>query len=268
MDYKDFFHNLWRSYCHITPQAYSIHRLMETTFGSIKNDHVAFRTWADSPLSLEKVDPTLNSLGYYRQAPYQFPEKHLNAWSYAHTDEDAPLIFFSEIDWQSLSKESQSIITKLISQIDTNLSSPDYLHEGRQWGLITSSEYGLLANESEYAAWLALHGLRANHFTVSINQLADGGVTLEQVVEFLESYHFKLNEVGGKIKGSADVLLEQASTMADLMTVEFSDGVVTKVPGCFYEFARRYKDANGVLYKGFVEANADKIFESTHRRND
>ncbi|MGL4896671.1 MAG: DUF1338 domain-containing protein, partial [Shewanella sp.] len=60
-----------------------------------------------------------------------------------------------------------------------------------------------------------------------------------------------------------EVLLEQSSTMADTIAVEFSDGVL-EIPSCFYEFALRYPKANGELYTGFVAASADKIFESTN----
>jgi hypothetical protein len=36
------------------------------------------------------------------------------------------------------------------------------------------------------------------------------------------------------------------------------------IPGCYYEFARRYPDADGKLYSGFIAKSADKIFESTN----
>ena len=74
---------------------------------------------------------------------------------------------------------------------------------------------------------------------------------------------FTLNSVGGEIKGSAEVKLEQSSTMADHADVAFSDKTMT-IPSCFYEFALRYPLANGELYTGFVAASADKIFESTN----
>lgn len=64
------------------------------------------------------------------------------------------------------------------------------------------------------------------------------------------------------MKGSPDVRLEQSSTMADKVSVTFSDGN-QQIPGGFYEFAKRYPLPDGTLYQGFVEASADKIFEST-----
>lgn len=53
--------------------------------------------------------------------------------------------------------------------------------------------------------------------------------------------------------------------MANTVQVTFDDGSA-EVPGCFYEFARRYPDADGSLFQGFIAASADKIFESTDRR--
>jgi hypothetical protein len=38
-----------------------------------------------------------------------------------------------------------------------------------------------------------------------------------------------------------------------------------EIPGCYYEFAKRYPDADGKLYSGFIAKSADKIFESTDR---
>ena len=64
------------------------------------------------------------------------------------------------------------------------------------------------------------------------------------------------------MKGSKEVCLEQSSTLANNIEVEFEDGKLT-IPACYYEFAKRYPMKNGELYQGFVAASADKIFEST-----
>lgn len=81
---------------------------------------------------------------------------------------------------------------------------------------------------------------------------------------FLEKNGFVLNKSGDAIKGTPADLLEQSSTMANEISVQFADGIY-KIPSCYYEFAKRYKMPNGSLYQGFVAASADKIFESTNR---
>ncbi len=52
--------------------------------------------------------------------------------------------------------------------------------------------------------------------------------------------------------------------MADRQSFTFAGGDKHEISTCFYEFALRYTDKDGQLYQGFVEANADEIFESTH----
>ncbi|MEX0798215.1 MAG: DUF1338 family protein, partial [Bacteriovoracaceae bacterium] len=87
---------------------------------------------------------------------------------------------------------------------------------------------------------------------------------LEDLNEFLKAKGFKLNDSGGEIKGSEDVLLEQSSTLADKVEVEFEDKKMT-IPSCYFEFAKRHAGADGNLYQGFVAQSADKIFESTSK---
>jgi hypothetical protein len=48
--------------------------------------------------------------------------------------------------------------------------------------------------------------------------------------------------------------------------MEFQDGMF-EIPGCYYEFARRYTDKEGNLFSGFIAKSADKIFESTNFYN-
>jgi hypothetical protein len=140
---------------------------------------------------------------------------------------------------------------------------PMFASSGRHWNLERAT-WERLAAESEYAAWVAAFGLRANHFTVSVNHLVtfDG---LAELNEFLVDRGFALNEAGGAIKGSPAELLEQSSTLADQVDVEMADGS-HRVPSCYVEFARRYPGPDGALFQGFVPTSADRIFESTDRR--
>ena len=87
---------------------------------------------------------------------------------------------------------------------------------------------------------------------------------LEQVVALLLQQGYQLNQVGGIIKGTDHDLLIQAATLADSCSVEFKDAGEQQVNGCYYEFAQRFNQADGMLYQGFVPETADKIFESTN----
>ena len=87
--------------------------------------------------------------------------------------------------------------------------------------------------------------------------------TIEKVNQLLKDNGFRLNDAGGEIKGTPGELLEQSSTRAGILPVTFIEGVF-EIPSCYYEFARRYPDADGQLYSGFIAKSADKIFESTN----
>jgi hypothetical protein len=121
--------------------------------------------------------------------------------------------------------------------------------------------------ESEYAAWFATIGLRPNHFTISVNHLRYHP-EVEDVLRVVESLDYPINAAGGRVKGSPEVLLEQASTLADRMPVILADGQTREVPTCYYEFAKRYHGPDGRLFQGFVAGSADRIFESTDSKQD
>ena len=68
------------------------------------------------------------------------------------------------------------------------------------------------------------------------------------------------------IQGSPSAGLEQCSTVAQLVPHVLGCGTKRRLCGCYVEFARRYVDAAGVLFDGFIAGQADKIFESTDMR--
>jgi hypothetical protein len=133
---------------------------------------------------------------------------------------------------------------------------------GNVWGTPSFEIYEKLRQESEYAAWVYVYGFRANHFTVNVNALKKFS-SVEDVNQFLEKNGFKINDSGGRVKGTPEELLEQSSTMAGKLPVEFTEGT-REIPSCYYEFAKRYPDSDGKLYSGFIAKSADKIFESTN----
>lgn len=258
---KQLFANIWQDYLSVTPSAEKVHALLGNG-NDVINDHVAYRTFNIEKVNLEKLAAHLINLGYEEKGEYHFEAKKLYAKHFEHQDETLPKVFISQLLVEEFSAEVQSIIHKMVNQVSEEAVCADnFLYSGRHWQ-ITSDEYKTLLAESEYAAWMSAYGYRANHFTVSVNHLS-GYETLESVNDTLKDAGFVLNAVGGEIKGSEDVKLEQSSTMADKAEVKFEDTTLT-IPSCFYEFARRFPLENGKLYTGFVAASADKIFESTN----
>jgi len=255
----NFFHSMWLDYLALNPDADKIYQLFSQQ-DKVKNDHIALRTFGLPGVRVEDIAQPLIDLGYVEMQSYRFEKKNLRAKHYSHPS--MPLIFISELIVESFSIATQGLIKQLVSQIDLNkVSNCDFMHSGRHWDLSTTA-YNQLLQESEYAAWVAAFGYRANHFTVSINDLT-GFDGILAVNEFIKANGFTLNGSGGEIKGDAATFLEQSSTMANKIEVEFCDGQLT-IPSCFYEFAFRHPLANGELFKGFVASSADKIFESTN----
>lgn len=263
MDIDTFFSRLWDDYTAMTPQASRIHDAFVDAGETIVNDHVAFRTYDRGAITLAALEPHLLALGYTRYEPYTFEAKKLRAYGYLPPAEGLPRVFLSELMCSELSTRAQSIIDDLVDQIDpSRVENPDVMWAGRLWQAPSFDDYRTLMEESEYAAWLSIIGLRANHFTISVNHFQHFD-TLEKVLAKVESLGLGINESGGRIKGSPEVLLEQGSTLADRQPFTFAGGQVEEIPTCYYEFAKRYRDADGKLYQGFVAASADKIFEST-----
>jgi phosphoglycolate phosphatase-like HAD superfamily hydrolase len=261
MTVTELFDNIWQQYISVTPSAHKVHQLLSNG-EPIINDHVAFRTFNLPKVNLDKLAAHLIKLGYRECGEYHFEAKKLYAKHFEHEDKTLPKVFISELLVEQLSETAQKIIHHLVEQLDESIvAAENFLYSGTNWQ-ISYQDYQTLLAESEYAAWLAAWGYRANHFTVSINHLKDYD-NIAQVNETLKNSGFSLNAVGGEIKGNQDVKLEQSSTLADKFAVKFTDKTV-EIPSCFYEFAQRYPLDNGELYSGFVAASADKIFESTN----
>ncbi|WP_153447958.1 DUF1338 domain-containing protein [Vibrio algicola] len=265
------FEHFWLDYSErLCPSALKVKSLLRakkllTKEKPLINDHIALRTFSGAKLGLDKLAQHFIALGYQQQGEYHFTDKKLYAHHYQHPDPSLPKVFISELLLEQCSERVNQIVSELIHDLPNQYSdNAEFLYQGRPWRL-TIEQYQQLAKESEYAAWVAAHGFGANHFTVSVNDLA-GFSDLKPMNDFLVWHSFVMNSAGGVIKGSPEVGLEQSSTMADLVEVEFSDGRLT-IPAGFYEFSKRYpigEMEEGELYQGFVTASADKIFESTN----
>ncbi|WP_372883041.1 DUF1338 domain-containing protein [Psychromonas sp.] len=259
-----FFDRLWQQYSAISPQAQAIHRLFESEGEVLINDHIAFRTLANCDISIKHLEKEIFALGYRHLDSYHFVEKKLDACCYVHP-ESPTKIFISELLWQELSGRAQSIIENIINQLKSAplAHGKSRLSCGRLWALPSYADYLSLLDESEYAAWLSVWGIRANHFTLFVNHFRKYQ-QLSQVVELLQKNGYKLNAAGGLIKGTEGDLLIQAATMADKQFVDFKDAGRQQISSCYYEFAQRFKQKDGQLFQGFVPDSADKIFESTN----
>ncbi len=264
MEYQELFNKFWQNYSSQNPSANKVYQLFTQEGEQIQNDHIAFRTFNDLRLNIEVLAKIFESIGYKAVGKYNFEEKKLRAIHYENYKiNDAPKVFISELILDKCSSYLQTTIKEAIDNIpESEFVTGNLLLKGNIWGKPSYSVYENLRNESEYAAWLYVYGFRTNHFTVSINSFKKYD-TIEKVNQFVKDNGFILNASGGEIKGTPEMLLQQSSIMADIISVDFIEGNF-EIPACYYEFALRFKDKNGFLYNGFHAKSADKIFESTN----
>ncbi|HAG90381.1 MAG TPA: DUF1338 domain-containing protein [Bdellovibrionales bacterium] len=260
---------LWKDYTSFNPHAKRIYdeilereKASNPSITALVNDHVAFRTFRAPKIGLESLAQIFTALGYELKKDYHFEQKKLYAKHYEHLhDPEMPKVFISELLTEEFSPKVQEAVAYVNDQVPAELlTQPSFLWSGRSWKASYKTYKELLA-ESEYAGWMYAFGFRPNHFTISFNHLKTFN-TLGDLNDFVQSKGHELNSSGGLIKGSTKDHLEQSSTLAGKVQVEFEEGTF-EIPACYYEFARRYPQSDGNLYTGFVAQSADKIFEST-----
>jgi hypothetical protein len=264
MELKSVFDRLWKDYSDQNPSVRKICELFTNEGEEVVNDHIAFRTIDLPEVNIDVIARPFTSAGYVERGKYLFNEKHLFARHFENpADEKAPRVFISQLilkECSSYIRETFNVLMRLADHM--KFDSGDLIFSGTFFNPLSYETYCRLREASEYAAWFYVFGFRANHFTVSINYLKKYNDILK-VNELLKKNGYILNNSGGEIKGTPADLLQQSSTMADIISVDFIEGSY-EIPSCYYEFAQRYAGTDGKLYGGFNATSADKIFESTH----
>jgi hypothetical protein len=258
------FARLWYDYISFNPSAGKIHDLFKSEGEDVVNDHIAFRTVDLPEVDIDVISKPFVRNGYVAKGEYQFEGKHLFARHYELPgDPSAPRVFISQLKTKEFSLFLQSLFRELVNSLEKcTLMSPELIFSGSVFEPLSYEKYKRLLEESEYAAWFYVFGFRANHFTVSINHLLKHN-DIYKVNKLLKDNGFALNSSGGEVKGTKEELLQQSSTMADIVKTKFVDGEF-EIPSCYYEFAQRFPEKSGELYSGFIAKSADKIFESTN----
>ncbi|RKR14289.1 uncharacterized protein DUF1338 [Maribacter vaceletii] len=249
----------------------------------IVNDHIAFRTLGVPNLGISSFEKIFLHYGYTKEDYFFFEGKKLDAYWYAPPSPEYPRIFISELRVKDLSNNVQEVISKYTKDITEDPVDSLDLNNAKQvgdffykslWQLPSLEDYKTLLKESEYASWVIYNRYYLNHYTISVHELPEAYNTVAKFNAFLESIGVRLNTAGGKIKTSADGLLKQSSTVAEMIDAEFSNNKMSKISGSYVEFAERLplpeyasidpsKLTREQRREGFESANADKIFEST-----
>jgi len=262
MSLEHLMEKIWNDYSMLNPIVPKVHQLLKNKGEQIQNDHIAYRTVRHPGFGIESIAQHFIKYGYTYVNEYHFEEKKLYAHHFSHQNREYPKIFISEIILDDFSEKLKSIVKAKINQTPAKYFVDEIsIYSGAPWGKINRADYLDIIDESEYAAWLLVFGFRANHFTVNAN-LLKSFKDLTDLNSYLKSNGISLNASGGEIKGNKNEFLEQSSTLANKIRIGFLEGQF-EIPGCYYEFAKRYTMPNGELFQGFVATSANKIFEST-----
>jgi len=252
---------LWDNYIEITPTVKKIKSILKLNDDYIFTDHIAFRSINTHYYGIENICKPFLDLGYKIKESYYFKEKKLRAIHLENNlSRSSPKIFISELLLDKCSVFIRNELLNVFCKLD--FKNKNILTSGRNWKVYYSI-YKQLEKESEYAAWLYVHGIRVNHFTLDVNKLEN--YAIESLCNKLKCLGVNLNESGGIIKGDRFKGLKQASTIADKILVKFEDlPFKVKTPSCYVEFAERHL-INNKHFNGFLVKSANKIFESTNR---
>ncbi|KAL4451426.1 hypothetical protein ABPG77_009498 [Micractinium sp. CCAP 211/92] len=242
-------------------------------------DHLAFRTFGVEGLGIASVARLFTDFGYTRRDALDFPAKKLRAYWYSPPDPDLPRVFISELKVEELSPEAQAVVLKYAGGPAAAALLGKYgpmssLLGVQPWCTPSLDDWELLSQESEYAAWVLVHGYALNHTTIAVHRLEGHEGGLAALNTFLQEQGFVLNDSGGITKASPDGRLLQSSTVADRVSYCFCGGETQLVPGAYIEFAERLVLPQfagmqprevGEQHRrdGFETASADRIFEST-----
>jgi hypothetical protein len=264
MTLQQIYNRLWSDYTTQNPSVKKIYNLFLDEGETIHHDHIAFRSFNDPRVNIDVLARPFIERGYEARGEYHFKKKKAYAQHFEHKDDPSlPRIFISHLLTDQLSDHVQQTVTRILDKApQEKLKSEDLIFAKTLWGTPNYEVYQKLREESEYAAWMYAFGFRVNHFAMKVNEFRKF-TELGRINERLKGEGWVMNQSGGEIKGSKQQLLEQSSIMADKIDVSFEEGV-RRIPACYYEFTKRYRDEKGNLFSGFITSSADKIFESTN----
>jgi hypothetical protein len=295
------FGQLWQQYKQRVSYAASYQKMVEERGGRVLNDHIAFRTLncptGSQPAGVPSMERIFLALGYVKKDHYLFADKYLLAWHYEHSgNPENPKLFISQLEVDKFSVAAAEQIKKSVAQTPDLLSSADQQalttlatgkdlddaagknlaaslvkYFSRPWQPPQRHIVESVDKETQYGAWVLLHGNAVNHFTAYINhQNVKEWADLEATVTALRAAGLPMKDEFEGEKGSK---LRQSSTKAsmeecDVTEADGSKGQI-KWSYAYYELAERGNvpgpDGKPVRFQGFLGAQATNLFDMTKR---
>lgn len=290
----ELFDTLWERYRERVRYVRDYEERIRSAGAAFVNDHIAFRTLAgQNPLSgIASLARIFVALGYRAAGCYSFEDKHLDAIHYQHPNAEFPKLFISELRTWELTRAACDTVTELLEShrepvgVETlaSLSRLDECDEDQRtrlldevvgqfhdlpWAAPEKNAVVALNQESQYAAWVAVHGYNVNHFTSLIN--SHGVEELDTIDKTVEALRAAGVPMKASVEGEPGSKLRQSATEAVVIDVTVADGqAVTTMPWtyAYFELAERGEVTDAETgrksrFEGFLGPQATHLFEMT-----
>jgi hypothetical protein len=286
----ELFDELWIQYRDRVSYVRQYEETVAKLGGSFFNDHIAFRTlaWQRPQVGIVTLARLFESLGYVHANCYQFPDKYLRSIHYQHSNPRLPKLFITELQSWVLSAKASAVIDSAMEEHPPALADDalfdlarlDSVSAARRKELLTSAkkwfdapfwsprndaEIDLVNSESQFAAWVLVHGYRVNHFTALVNSHGIAAMDdIEKTVSVLKSAGIPMKT---DIEGARGSKLRQTATEAVMVDVPTKTGTKPWTYA-YFEIAERgdiTDPATGARgrFEGFLGPQATNLFEMT-----
>jgi len=286
------FDALWERYRERVSYVRTYESLIRDAGATFVNDHIAFRTLANqNPLTgISSLSRIFEALGYRPAGVYDFPDKHLNAIHFQHPHAEFPKLFISELKTWELSGAARETIERTLAthrpslplatlaalvSIEQETATVELMDQvlcyiqDLPWELPERTDVEAINAESQYAAWVLVHGYNVNHFTSLVN--SHGVATLGDLEKTIAALRAAQVPMKAEIEGERGSKLRQSATEAVRIEVDVKEhGRRTSMPWsyAYFELAERnpIKDprtGQAVRFEGFLGPQATQLFEMT-----
>lgn len=282
---------LWERYRRRVAYARVYEELVAARGGTFRNDHVAFRTLAAQRprLGLAAVTRPFEALGWRAAGVYDFPDKKLSSVHLAPPSPDLPKVFVSELRLWELSAAGRRIAQAAAAKARETLSDGDLVdlahadaltaprakalrgrllaHFERPWPAPSKGAAETLERESQFGAWVLLHGHAVNHFTAAVH--AHGVESLSDIEQTVAALKAAGVPMKPEIEGARGTRLRQSSTAAVVLPTPMRVGrkaVLAPWTYAYFELAERPL-LDGRRFEGFLGGQATNLFEMTRRKS-
>ena len=290
------FDTLWDRYRRRVEYVQTYERMIAEAGATFVNDHIAFRTFAcQRPLTgIASISRVFEALGYQAAGCYSFDDKHLAAIHFQHVNPQFPKLFISELQTWKLGPAARQTIEAVVAthraplpaevlvrlaglrtgdrdSAERNELLETIVREFHElpWQPPERSAVATINKESQYAAWVLVHGYNVNHFTSLIN--SHGVDSLRDIDRTVEALRGAGVPMKVEIEGAPGSKLRQTATEAVTIDVPVrEEGGETTTPWtyAYFELAERGEIVDPDTgrrgrFEGFLGPQATQLFEMT-----